>query len=180
MTDQSRVGMIYGTLPIPPNPKVLVIHLGDAGIIVPVSYPDWQVRTLDLKPLLAPKAITVPDTETYDAIILHDVLDPLHKYLKRTEVRALLRTLSSVLRPDGVFCWSVNNRYDRENPRAWLQKERPIGGFIWHRNTARLIGLTDIGTLLVLPDLRQPEAMISPSRGAGAYYGRLYVWGRKP
>lgn len=176
--DIARLRTMYDVLPVNENPTILYVrHDGEASPL-PFSFPGEDVTIISLGDLVEPGLNKVFDAEAaFDLVLLHDVIDHLPTRIGRRRVRRMLGELCAMLKPGGTMVWAARNRLDHEFLRRWrpFRTVRRMGSLIWHRRAAQRLGLDQVMTALVVPDLNAPSAIVSTSpAGLGAFYRKLF------
>lgn len=187
--DPERLRMMYDALPVAAEARVLLVHYGAESRDLALPFAEERIERFDLAriDLDAPDMIPTGlgrDGEGFDLIVLHGVLDHLPGRMgpRRRLARRLLRRLAERLAPQGVMAWSGRNLFEQDRLPQNLRRVlsggsiRPLGGFGWYRRAARTLGLHGLNIVLVMPDVGNPQALVSAAGpGARSYYRRLYT-----
>lgn len=189
--DPDRLRMLYSTLPVPRDARVLLVHYGAEGQGLALPFDEEHITRFDLAAL----DLTAPrfgdsfsdagagEGRNFDLIVIHGVLDHLPGGMRarRKLARALLGLLADRLTESGIMAWSGRNLFDQESLRHNLRPAvghgaaRPLGGFAWYRRAVRSLGLAHVNMVLVMPGFSNPQALISAAAPAArTYYSRLF------
>lgn len=176
--DIARLRTMYDLLPVNKNPTILHVRHETGTSPLPFSFPGQDVTTISLGGLLDRSPNKDADAKAdFDLVLLHDVIDHLSGQIGRRRARRMLGELCAMLKPGGMMVWTARNRLDQEFLKQWrpFKTGRRIGGLTWHRQAAQRLGLGQVMTALVMPDLNAPSAIVSTSpAGADAFYRKLF------